>query len=93
MTKLRENPSRRAFFRQTAMAASLLGATVASGSSLAAQAPGRKQTKQEAGYRDHPTGPYRCGVCANFISPNDCKKVQGPVSPSGWCQNFAPIDE
>ena len=93
MAKTLGNPSRRAFFRQTAMAASLLGATVASGSGMAAQPPVRKQTKEEAGYRDHPTGPYRCGVCANFISPNDCKKVQGPVSPSGWCENFATIDE
>ena len=93
MTKTLENPSRRAFFRQSAMAASVLGATVASRSGLAAPPPVRKQTKQEAGYREHPTGPYRCGICANFISPNDCKKVQGPVTPSGWCQNFKTIDE
>jgi hypothetical protein len=53
MTKTLENPSRRAFFRQTAMAASVLGATVASRSGLAPPPPPpvSKQTKQEAGYR------------------------------------------
>ena len=48
----------------------------------------RKQTKAEARYQDHPKGTQRCGLCANFIPPNDCRVIQGPVSDDGWCRNF-----
>ena len=44
----------------------------------------RKQTKAEARYQDHPKGTQRCGLCANFIPPNDCRVIQGPVSDDGW---------
>lgn len=47
-----------------------------------------KQTKAEAQYQDHPNGQQHCGVCANFIPPADCRVIQGPVSPDGWCRNF-----
>jgi anaerobic selenocysteine-containing dehydrogenase len=93
MTKDAENPSRRTFLRRSAMAAVMAGTAVAPKSVSAAQAPVRKLTKEEAGYENHPNGPYRCGICANFIAPNDCKVVRGPVSPSGWCRHFAVIDE
>jgi len=49
-----------------------------------------KQTKAQALYQDFPHGRQRCEVCANFIAPNDCSVIQGPVSPRGWCRNFRP---
>ena len=51
-------------------------------------APMEKQTKEAAYYQDHPNGAQHCGACANFIPPNDCRVIQGPVSPDGWCRNF-----
>ena len=31
-----------------------------------------------------------CDGCVNFQPPKACKFVQGDISPSGWCQLFAP---
>jgi len=47
-----------------------------------------KQSKAEAMYQDHPNGTKHCSACANFVAPNDCKVIQGPVSPNGYCKNF-----
>lgn len=41
-------------------------------------------------YQDHPNGGNHCGICAQFEPPDQCKIVQGPISPNGWCAAFAP---
>ena len=46
-----------------------------------------KQT--DAHYQRFPTGPQRCQICLQFVSPDRCKIVQGPIIPQGWCQFFA----
>jgi len=57
--------------------------------SEAPSSPGAaKQTKAEAQYQDDPNGSEHCGACANFVAPDDCRIVRGPVSPDGWCKNF-----
>ena len=58
------------------------------GGAAAGAPPMPKQTKAEARYRDHPNGPQRCGLCANFVPPNDCRVIEGPVMENGWCRNF-----
>ncbi len=50
-----------------------------------------RMAKAQAAYQDFPRGPQRCGVCRNFVGPNDCRAVQGPVSPQGWCRQFNPM--
>jgi hypothetical protein len=44
-----------------------------------------KSTKQEANYRDMPNNGQRCAGCVHFIAPNACSRVEGQISPDGWC--------
>ena len=49
-----------------------------------------KLSQADAKYQGTPKGEQRCDGCVNFQPPNACKFVQGDISPSGWCQLFAP---
>jgi hypothetical protein len=75
--------------RRNLLAAAAAGAvgtvTVYSG----ARADGApKQSKEEAQYQDKPNNGQLCGICAYFVPPTSCQKVEGEVHPSGWCKNF-----
>jgi High potential iron-sulfur protein len=55
-----------------------------------------KGTKSQFKYQDKPNGNQKCGDCSLFI-PNkntpangECKVVEGPISPNGWCTAFSP---
>ena len=50
----------------------------------------QKMSPEQAKYQGTPKGDQRCDGCNNFQSPKGCKIVQGDISPSGWCQYFAP---
>ena len=55
------------------------------------QAAGEQKMSQDgAKYQGAPKGGQRCDGCSNFQPPQSCKLVQGDISPSGWCQYFAP---
>jgi hypothetical protein len=41
-------------------------------------------------YQDHPNDGKHCAICAQFEPPDQCKIVEGPISPDGWCAAFAP---
>jgi hypothetical protein len=41
-------------------------------------------------YQPTPKDNARCSLCVNFIAPNACKLVVGPIVPQGWCVAFAP---
>jgi hypothetical protein len=46
----------------------------------------KKVSKASVSYQAKPNGEKKCGSCANFIaSSNTCKRVQGKVSPEGYC--------
>lgn len=46
----------------------------------------KKVSKASVSYQAKPNGEKKCGGCANLIaSSNTCKRVQGKVSPEGWC--------
>jgi anaerobic selenocysteine-containing dehydrogenase len=49
-----------------------------------AAAQGAKLSKEQARYQEKPKDGQSCSNCAHFISPSDCKVVEGPVSPNGW---------
>jgi hypothetical protein len=49
-----------------------------------------KITKQVAQYQDQPKDGHMCSICVNYLPPDQCKLVQGPVKPTGWCVAFAP---
>jgi hypothetical protein len=50
----------------------------------------QKVSKAEAAYQPMPNGPQACGNCANFIAPDGCRVVQGPVAANGWSRYWAP---
>jgi hypothetical protein len=83
--------SRRALVKSAGLA---LGVLVAGGtlSSIVAdeeinEADKIKQT--DAHYQRYPKGQQRCEICLQFNPPDQCKIVQRPIIPQGWCQNFA----
>ena len=78
------DPKRREFLVRgaTALAAVAAGGAAACADQHFVQQP--KTTKAQAAYQPQPNGPQSCGNCANFIPPNDCRVVMGPVAPSGW---------
>jgi hypothetical protein len=46
----------------------------------------KKVSKASVHYQGKPNGEKKCSACANFIaSSNTCKRVQGKVSPEGYC--------
>lgn len=49
-----------------------------------------KVPQREAGYQNSPKGGAKCEACQQFLPPSGCKLVNGPISPSGWCNFFAP---
>lgn len=48
-----------------------------------------KAAKSAVRYQDQPKGAQRCSGCAHFISSGECKVVEGPISPNGWCMAYA----
>ena len=77
--------SRRVLLTGTALALGTVA--VAAVSQAMAQV---KISQAVAKYQNTPKGDQRCDGCMLFQPPNACKFVQGDISPSGWCQLFAP---
>jgi hypothetical protein len=75
------NGGRRQFLRcgLTAIAA------MVAASPAKAQFP--KSDQASAGYRDN-AGQQTCAECSLFLPPDQCKVVEGPVSPGGTCMYF-----
>jgi hypothetical protein len=71
-------------------AALATGAGTARASGSTEQVAQQKIAKAMLQYQDHPNGGNHCGICAQFEPPDQCKIVQGPISPDGWCAAFAP---
>jgi hypothetical protein len=44
-----------------------------------------KLPQKSAGYRPTPNGDRECDNCKFFVAPDECEKVEGKVSPKGWC--------
>jgi len=49
-----------------------------------------KLAKSDVDYRDRPKGKERCDNCRVWVPPDSCKSVEGPISPSGWCNIWRP---
>jgi hypothetical protein len=63
-------------------AASFLGMT-------AHEANAAKVSMSAAGYKDSPNGDQKCANCRTFTPPNACRRVEGNISPNGWCRIWA----
>lgn len=59
-------------------AASLFGADA-----IAAGPP--KLAQKSVAYRPKPDGDRKCDNCKLFVKPNACEKVDGDISPDGYC--------
>ncbi len=67
----------------------LLGACSKGDDSAAPKLP-EKLSKAEVKYQAQPKGEQQCGNCMNFNSAKKtCNRVEGPVSPEGWCVLWA----
>lgn len=88
------NAGRRAVIRKGITAAAV-GTVAASGilkfSPASAQS---KVSKATAMYQDKPNGAQQCDKCIHFIpgktptANGTCQKVEGVISPHGWCGLF-----
>lgn len=75
-----EQLSRRDFFRKTA----LLGLLSFSVTSLSA-----KGLKEKFNYQDSPKDGKKCKDCMHFIvEKNECRIIEGSISPDGWCNLY-----
>lgn len=79
--------SRRRFLKSTAATFATVGLVSRAGVDRGlAQA---KTSKADAAYQDTPKGGQQCSGCVHFISgQNQCRVVEGDISPSGWCKLF-----
>ncbi len=84
--------SRRGFMEKSLTGAVLVSAGSLSGWVSRAEAQA-KVTKASARYKDKPNKGQQCAGCVNFVGPSDCKIVQGPISPNGWCSHFKGKDD
>lgn len=86
------NVGRRRFWQRVMLGGLALAIGLRSGKGQAqpsTNAPSYKMTKKQAGYIDrHGPATQICAQCIYFIAPNDCVIVQGPVSPTGWCNYY-----
>jgi hypothetical protein len=51
-----------------------------------------KMSKAQAEYQDSPKGIQSCATCSLFEEPDQCRIVDGKVSPNGWCKAYAMAD-
>ena len=85
----RTNLTRRQLLTTTAtFAAAAAAATLASGF-RPAHAQG-KISQEQAQYQPSPKGDQQCAGCRYFLDGNKCEKVEGEISPSGWCSLYRP---
>jgi hypothetical protein len=81
--------SKTAISRRKVIGAACLLMSSAIASPKAARAAA-KVPQGQAGYRTRPNGAARCQQCVQFLPPAGCGIVDGAISPSGWCNFFAP---
>ena len=56
----------------------------------AAPADTTKVSQVSVRYQPQPRGEQRCANCMHFIADsNTCKRVEGTISPEGWCVIWA----
>lgn len=76
--------TRRAFLARIGLTgAAVLGVGAASRRAVAAKMP-----KETAQYQDSPKNGEKCADCVHFVEGDECKLVEGEISPEGWCTLF-----
>ena len=77
--------------RRRLVGLSALSVAAGFGAARAQQLPKiTKASKRLAGYVEKvPFAAQTCVLCHYFIDPDDCMIVEGPVSPTGYCNYYA----
>ena len=70
--------------RRTVLIALVNAATVAALSFHRTKAD-EKVSQKAVQYQLTPKRGQACAGCNSFIAPNQCKRVAGEISPTGWC--------
>ena len=79
-----KNVSRRCLLHSAAYAAGAAAVTATATNALA-QA---KAKKDAVAYQEMPKGDQWCANCMHFEAPSNCKVVESPISPAGWCNLY-----
>jgi hypothetical protein len=67
-----------------------LGTAVAvAGYGELALAQAAKVSQEAARYQNEPKDGKACAQCRFFKAPNACERVEGDISPNGWCSFWA----
>lgn len=56
-------------------------------------AAAEKVSKDQVSYQDTPKNDQYCADCRFFQEPNACERVEGEISPEGWCALWSPKPE
>jgi hypothetical protein len=80
------NPSSR---RNAVKAMTWLAAAAALPAMARRAAAQGKVSKTAVQYQDQPKNDQRCSGCLHFVAPQQCKLVEGSISPNGWCMAYA----
>ena len=67
-----------------------LGVLAAGTMARQASAQDQKIAQTLVQYQAGPKDGLRCDHCVNWVDPNACKIVVGPINPAGWCVAYAP---
>jgi High potential iron-sulfur protein len=82
------DPSRRSALAKAMQLVAVAGTSwVVAGRASADSA--NKASQKAVGYQAQPNDGKKCANCAQFKSPDDCKLVQGPINPDGWCRLYS----
>ena len=81
---MRDPPQRFEISRRSALIAA--GTTPLLAMMASRARAGSKVSQSVVQYQASPKGGKDCDDCANFVSPNACKLVDGKISPKGWCR-------
>jgi hypothetical protein len=52
--------------------------------------PQKLMQQKQVNYRSAEDGKGSCAMCANYMPPDKCSLVEGPISAGGMCDLFAP---
>ena len=74
------------FRRRTLLKGAIAAACVSRVTRLWAAPATTTVSKEQAQYQDAPNGDQQCSNCTHFIAEsNTCQRVEGKVSPDGYC--------
>ena len=90
-----ETEGRRGFSRRLLLQGAVVSIGAAAGIVESHQPAGAapKISKAAVAYQDHPEGDKHCSKCRQFVAPDSCKMVDGPISPQGFCRIFTPLGQ